>query len=50
MTGSRSVAPVVAALGHEVIAGEIELEDVGAVTARERGEGLAGGDDQLARS
>jgi response regulator NasT len=30
------VAPVVAALGHEVIPREIELEDVGAVTARER--------------
>jgi AmiR/NasT family two-component response regulator len=30
------VAPIVAALGHEVIAREIEVEDVGAVTARER--------------
>ena len=30
------VAPVVSALGHEVIAREIEVEDVGAVTARER--------------
>jgi len=30
------VAPIVAALGHEVIAREIEAEDVGAVTARER--------------
>jgi AmiR/NasT family two-component response regulator len=30
------VAPVVAALGHEVIAREIEVEDVGPVTARER--------------
>jgi len=30
------VAPIVAALGHEVIAPEIEVEDVGAVTARER--------------
>ena len=30
------VAPTVAALGHEVIAREIEVEDVGAVTARER--------------
>ena len=30
------VAPIVADLGHEVIAGEIEVEDVGAVTARER--------------
>jgi AmiR/NasT family two-component response regulator len=29
-------APIVAALGHEVIAREIEVEDVGAVTARER--------------
>src|SRR4029450_537206 len=28
------VAPIVAALGHEVIAREIEVEDVGAVTAR----------------
>src|SRR6266508_3529291 len=30
------VAPIVAALGHEVIAREIEVEDVGTVTARER--------------
>jgi AmiR/NasT family two-component response regulator len=30
------VAPIVVALGHEVIAREIEVEDVGAVTARER--------------
>jgi AmiR/NasT family two-component response regulator len=30
------VVPVVAALGHEVIAREIQVEDVGAVTARER--------------
>ena len=30
------VAPVVVALGHEVIAREIEVEDVGPVTARER--------------
>jgi AmiR/NasT family two-component response regulator len=30
------VAPIVAALGHEVIAREVEVEDVGAVTARER--------------
>ena len=30
------VVPIVAALGHEVIAREIEIEDVGAVTARER--------------
>jgi AmiR/NasT family two-component response regulator len=30
------VAPIVAALGHEVIAREINVEDVGAVTARER--------------
>ena len=30
------VAPIVAALGHEVIAREIEVDDVGAVTARER--------------
>src|SRR6476619_712654 len=30
------VAPIVVALGHEVIAREIEVADVGAVTARER--------------
>lgn len=30
------VAPIVAALGHEVIAREIDVKDVGAVTARER--------------
>ena len=30
------VAPIVAALGHEVIAREIEVRDVGTVTARER--------------
>jgi|SRR5947209_810783 len=30
------VAPIVTALGHEVIAREINVEDVGAVTARER--------------
>ena len=30
------VAPIVVALGHEVIAREIEVEDVGAVTTRER--------------
>jgi response regulator NasT len=30
------VVPIVVALGHEVIAREIEVEDVGAVTARER--------------
>jgi AmiR/NasT family two-component response regulator len=30
------VVPIVTALGHEVIAREIEVEDVGAVTARER--------------
>jgi AmiR/NasT family two-component response regulator len=30
------VAPVVASLGHEVIAREIEVDDVGVVTARER--------------
>jgi AmiR/NasT family two-component response regulator len=30
------VAPIVAALGHEVIAREIEVEDVGEVTTRER--------------
>jgi AmiR/NasT family two-component response regulator len=30
------VAPIVAALGHEVIAREVDVEDVGAVTARER--------------
>jgi len=30
------VAPIVAALGHEVIAREIDVDDVGQVTARER--------------
>jgi AmiR/NasT family two-component response regulator len=30
------VAPIVTALGHEVIAREIDVEDVGPVTARER--------------
>src|SRR5947209_14686861 len=30
------VAPIVMALGHEVIAREIDVKDVGAVTARER--------------
>jgi AmiR/NasT family two-component response regulator len=30
------VAPIVTALGHEVIAREIEVEDIGAVTVRER--------------
>jgi response regulator NasT len=30
------VVPIVSSLGHEVIAREIEVEDVGAVTARER--------------
>jgi response regulator NasT len=30
------VAPIVAGLGHEVIAREIEVDDVGAVTAREQ--------------
>src|SRR5438270_2055516 len=30
------VAPIVMALGHEVIAREIDVEDVGKVTARER--------------
>ena len=30
------VAPIVAALGHEVIASEIDVDDIGAVTARER--------------
>ena len=30
------VAPIVANLGHEVIAREIDVKDVGAVTARER--------------
>jgi AmiR/NasT family two-component response regulator len=30
------VAPIVATLGHEVIAREVDVEDVGAVTARER--------------
>jgi response regulator NasT len=43
------VAPIVAALGHEVIAREIEVDDVGAVTARERPDvalvGLGAGSD-----
>jgi hypothetical protein len=30
------VAPIVAGLGHEVIAREVEVDDVGPVTARER--------------
>src|SRR6202035_3155869 len=30
------VAPIVVALGHEVIAREIDVDDVGPVTARER--------------
>src|SRR4051812_17999202 len=30
------VAPIVAALGHEVIAREIDVKDVGSVTVRER--------------
>jgi hypothetical protein len=30
------LAPIVVALGHEVIAREIEIADVGVVTARER--------------
>jgi AmiR/NasT family two-component response regulator len=30
------VVPIVVGLGHEVIAREVEIEDVGAVTARER--------------
>jgi response regulator NasT len=30
------VAPIVASLGHEVIAREVDVDDVGAVTARER--------------
>ena len=30
------VAPIVAALGHEVIAREVDIDDVGAVTAREK--------------
>ena len=30
------VAPIVVALGHQVIAREVDVEDVGAVTARER--------------
>jgi AmiR/NasT family two-component response regulator len=30
------VVPIVVALGHEVIAREVDVEDVGAVTARER--------------
>jgi response regulator NasT len=30
------LAPIIVALGHEVIAREVEVQDVGAVTARER--------------
>jgi hypothetical protein len=30
------VVPIVVALGHEVIAREVEIEDVGNITARER--------------
>jgi hypothetical protein len=30
------VAPIVAALGHEVVAREVSIEDVGPLTARER--------------
>jgi AmiR/NasT family two-component response regulator len=30
------IAPVVADLGHEVVASEIDVQDIGAVTARER--------------
>jgi response regulator NasT len=42
------VAPIVVELGHEVIAREIDIEDVGSVTARERPDvALVGlGDDQ----
>ena len=43
------VAPIVAELGHEVIAREIEIEEVGEVTARERPDvalvGLGGSSD-----
>jgi hypothetical protein len=35
-TDSRSSAAIVVALGHEVIAPEVDAEDVGAVTARQR--------------
>ena len=34
--GLLLVASIVAALGHEVIAREIEVDEVGALTARER--------------
>src|SRR6188472_3937159 len=37
------VAPIVVAPGHEVIAREIEVKDVGAVTARERPDVALGG-------
>ena len=33
------VAPIVVSLGHEVIAREVEVNDVGQVTARPRTEG-----------
>jgi AmiR/NasT family two-component response regulator len=43
------VVPIVASLGHEVIAREIDVDDVGAVTARERPDvalvGLGGSSD-----
>jgi hypothetical protein len=41
------VAPMVGSLGHEVIAREIEVEDVGPVTARERPTSRSSGSAEL---
>ena len=37
------VVPIVASLGHEVVAREVDVNDVGAVTARERPDVLSSG-------
>ena len=37
------VAPIVAALGHEVIASEIDVDDIGVVTARDHPDVALGG-------
>ena len=42
------VAPIVVGLGHEVIAREIDVEDVGSVTARERPDVALAGPDGIA--
>jgi hypothetical protein len=44
------VAPIVVGLGHEVIAREIDVADVGAVTARERPDVSASGRARSTRS